>query len=296
MLSAAKSEYSILRHICNGVLLNHDPRRTFVVAVNYSLYLDDGGHPADRPQVIASGFVSTEEKWLAFEPEWVSAVKEIGLGDVFHMAEFEQAFRGKPEKWGILNNLISIVMKHTIGTFISIVDMADYRRVNEEYPLEECIGKPYAIAARCVAAGINKWKAAEFKKDDRLLVFLEDGTLHRGDMEEVFKRDALPVPQPVPKATPAVQPADLLSWEVGNFYEKDTRRRTLRRIISESGVCIEGRYAKKQMLKALTQYNIPKRDTIAPNVQFVFHSSPKRVRARKIGSQRNAETKPLRKP
>jgi hypothetical protein len=170
--------------------------------MTYSLYLDDGGHPADRPQVIASGFLSTEEKWLQFEPEWVSAVKQIGLGDVFHMTEFEGAFRGKPEKWDILNSLISIVMEHTEGTFISIVDMEDYRRVNHEYPLEECIGKPYAIAARCVAAGINQWKAEHFKKDDRLLVFIEDGTLHRGDMEEVFKRDALPVPQSCQKPRP----------------------------------------------------------------------------------------------
>lgn len=250
--------------------------------MNYSLYLDDGGHPVDRPYVMAAGFVSTEEKWLEFEPRWVSAVKQIGLGDVFHMTEFERVFRGKPEKWDILNNLISITIQYTQGTFSAVVDMADYRAVNKEYPLEECIGKPYAIAARSVAAAINKWKAESFSKDDKLLVFVEDGTLHRGDMQEGFRRDELPIPLPVPKSTPAMQPADMFAWEVGNLYERDTRRKTLRRILVESKFCIEGRYARKQMLNALRQYDIPRRDAIAPNIAFVYHSSPKRIRKRTI--------------
>ena len=279
-----KSRYSLLRHICVGVLLNHDPRNAWVASLNYSAYVDDGGHPADRPAVIASGFLATEENWLRFEPKWRDVVKRCHLkDDVFHMADFEQKFAGKPEKWDILNELITIIRDHAEATLIAMVDMTDYKSVNREYPLEECIGKPFAIAARCVARNINLWKKNFFHANrDKLLVFVEDGTLHRGDMEEVFKRDALPIPTPVPKSTPAVQPADMLSWEVGHFYENNSRRRTLRRILSESKDLIEGRYGKKHMLEGLKMMGIPKRGEIPANVGFVFHSSKKRVRRRTV--------------
>ena len=36
----------------------------------YALYIDDGGHPADRPFLVAAGFLSRKEKkWKAFEQQ-----------------------------------------------------------------------------------------------------------------------------------------------------------------------------------------------------------------------------------
>jgi hypothetical protein len=81
--------------------------------------------------------------------------------------------------------------------------MKAYRKVNELYPLEECIGTPYVIAARAVAKGINEWKTKFCKSADNLRVFVEAGTKHMGDMQEAFRRDHLPVPQKTPKAHPA---------------------------------------------------------------------------------------------
>lgn len=48
--------------------------------------------------------------------------------------------------------------------------------MNELYPLEECIGTPYVIAARAVAKGINEWKTKFCKSADNLRVFVEAGT------------------------------------------------------------------------------------------------------------------------
>ena len=72
-------------------------------------------------------------------------------------------------------------------------------------------GKPYALAARGVARGINSWKEMFFKLGDHLLVFVEEGTKHKGDMEEVFRRDAIPIPNTVPKKHPEAQAADMLA-------------------------------------------------------------------------------------
>ena len=56
--------------------------------VEYSLYLDDSGHPKDQPYVVAAGFVATEQQWQNFKPRWETALKKYGLGDTFHMTDF----------------------------------------------------------------------------------------------------------------------------------------------------------------------------------------------------------------
>ena len=52
---------------------------------DYSIYIDDSGHPDDQPYVVAAGFIAPEKNWLAFEPEWKDALAKHGIGDVFHM-------------------------------------------------------------------------------------------------------------------------------------------------------------------------------------------------------------------
>lgn len=186
------------------------------VMSKYAVYLDDSGHPADQPYVVVAGFLSTEEGWLAFGPEWKAALKEHEVGDVFHMVDFHGK-RKKQEEGRVLQHLTEIILTHVHSAFSVIVDMAAYKKVNNLYPLEEDIGTPYAIAARGVAKGINKWKAKFCQPEDHLQVFVEEGTRHKGDMEEAFRRDHLPVLQTVPKADPSAQPADLLAWEVFHY-------------------------------------------------------------------------------
>jgi hypothetical protein len=39
-----------------GILLNHNPARTWVTVVTeYAAYLNDSGHPAGQPYVVAAG-------------------------------------------------------------------------------------------------------------------------------------------------------------------------------------------------------------------------------------------------
>ena len=245
----------------------------------YAVYLDDSGHPDDQPYIVVAGFLSTEEKWLAFEKEWKVALDRYRLGSVFHMVDFERAKR--KDRGKVLESLTAIISKHTMATFCIIVEMKGYRKVNEIYPLEECIGTPYAIATRTLATQINHWKKKFFKPGDHLLVFVEDGAKHKGDMEETFRRDLLPVPQTVPKAHPSVQPADLLAWESLHYAKYENPRRSLRNLLADT-VIGEGIMREENLLRSCKVAKLSLRQDIPPNLVYVHHSSPNRIRKRTI--------------
>ena len=54
----------------------------------YSLYLDDSGHPKNQPYVVVAGFIASESQWLSFETAWLATLAKYGLGAVFHMTDF----------------------------------------------------------------------------------------------------------------------------------------------------------------------------------------------------------------
>jgi hypothetical protein len=251
-----------------------------VVVTEYAVYLDDSGHPADQPYVIAAGFLSTKEGWLAFEREWKAVLRKHMIGDVFHMADFHGK-RTKREEGKVMEDLTRIIVRRAQAAFSVIVEMKAYRKVNELYPLEECIGTPYAIAARAVAKGINEWKAKFYKPEDSLRVFVEAGTKHMGDMEEAFRRDHLPVPQKIPKAHPAVQPCDLFAWEVLHFSKHNDNRLSLFNLVSVPYL-FEGIFREKNLMHAIAEVKIPLRAAMPDGVQYVYGTSPKRTRKRTI--------------
>jgi hypothetical protein len=245
----------------------------------YALYLDASGHPDDQPYIVVAGFVATEQQWLAFDPEWKGALKEFGLGSVFHMVDFESS---KPVNRGeILQRLTEIINHHTLAHFSCFVNLADYKKLNAVYMIEEVLGTPYALAARGMATFVNKWKKASLKTRDRLLTFVERGTKHQGDMDEAFRRDALEVPIPVPKAHPSVQPGDLLAWEIFDYLKKGNERRSLVNLM-KGREFYEGIMQERNLIESCKRAKVSLRKDVPKNVEFVYHSSPKRARKRTI--------------
>jgi hypothetical protein len=193
----------------------------------FAVYCDVGGHPSDQRFVVVAGFLSTVERWALFERDWRHALIRHGLSSPFHMVDVVAGKGTNRDQGRVLDDLIRIINQHTIAHFSVLIDMKDYKEVNGIYTLEESIGTPYAIAARCVAKYINEWKPKNFKTGDSLEIFVESGTLHQGDMEEAFRRDALPLPRRVPKALAAVAPADILAWESFRYAKRHDERRSL---------------------------------------------------------------------
>lgn len=250
---------------------------------DYALYIDDSGHPDNTRYVVVAGFVSTVEDWLQFEPKWNDALIRNCLGRVFHMTDFMAESRTVKERSRILQELASIINSHTRASFVGAVDVAAYRRVNEEYALEECLGAPYALAARALAIEMNEWMKPNMSTEDKLLLLAEDGTKHRGDMEQVFLRDKLPAPQRVPKSMAAVQPADMLAWETYNSLSRGRQLRRVRRLLGDHTQF--GKIFREGDLRAtcLTPgANVLLRSTVPPEALIAFHSTPKRKRKRTI--------------
>jgi hypothetical protein len=246
----------------------------------YAVYLDDSGHPDDKPYVVVAGFLASETQWLACEPEWRAALQKHNLGTVFHMADFEA--RKLRNRAPILDELTDIINSHTQAHFSAAVSMRVYRRVNSSRPLEEAIGTPYSICARVIAHNLEPWKRKHLHPNDTLLVFVEDGTKHKGDMEEAFRRDGLPIPQAVPKAHPRAQPGDLLAWEFFHFRNTGIRRRSLIKLLDGRDFAHGNMDDERKLIDACDLYNLPLRKDIPAGATFAFHSTPKRKRRRTI--------------
>jgi hypothetical protein len=245
----------------------------------YSLYLDASGHPDDQPYIVVAGFVGVEEEWRKFEIEWKDALNRHRVQIPFHMVDFEASKR--PDRGLILEDLTGIINRYTNAHFSCFVDLNDYRKVNALYAMEEVVGTPYAVAARGMATFVNRWAKDTLREKDCLSTFLEKGTKHQGDMDEAFRRDALAVPIPVPKSHLRVQPGDLLAWEIFNFLRKRTERRSLVNLMKDRRF-YEGIMREKNLTETCKRARAPLRRDVPPNVEFVYHSSPKRIRKRTI--------------
>ncbi len=255
----------------------------------YALYLDDGGHPDDQPFLVVAGYVAAEPQWLAFEPQWRHALARFDLGPEFHMTDFMANRRRystlKVDQ--ILFTLAEITKRSTAHLFVAAVDIAAYKRVNEEFTLEECHGAPYAITTRTLARSLNLWRSESLGGEDRLLVFVEEGTKHYGDLEQVFKRDGLPLPSRVPKAMPQVQPADILAWETFNWLRagspsnvgKNLKRLTYATRKKEE---IGGMIYETDLRRICRETEVPSRASMGPGDTIAFHSERKRKRKRTI--------------
>lgn len=123
-------------------------------------YFDDSGHPDDQAAVVIAGWVATLEQWLLLESGWNKALADATLGH-FHMTDFEcnsqeYCHLTANEKARLLNSLISQIITRARFGFCFIVPMPAYRSVNDEYYLEELLGKPYALAGQLTVQSHNR--------------------------------------------------------------------------------------------------------------------------------------------
>lgn len=252
----------------------------------FSLYLDDSGHPDNQPYLVVAGYVADESQWLAFEPQWRAALARFQLGDVFHMTDFMREPRSKLRQDQILSTLALVTKRNTIHPFVCALDLAAYKRVNDEFALQECHGAPFAITARSLARAIHIWQKENLKEGDHFLTFIEEGTKHYGDLEQVFKRDFIPIPNRVPKATPQVQPSDILAWETFHWlcsgasgFGKNLDRLTRYARFKDD---LGGMIYERDLRRICADTVVPLRSNLAPNAKIAFHTERKRKRQRTI--------------
>jgi hypothetical protein len=207
--------YSSIRHICNGVLLGHDPKKTRVFVVSgYSVYLDVSGDPVSKPFVVLGGFIASEDRWIAFERAWKEILRVRKINFPFHATDFFFERKDDPKLKHILADLVRTITNHIEAAFSSSIDIEAYKELNREYRLEEFAGTPYAITTRLIYKTVDDWQKTAGSRYP-ILYFVEDGTLHKGDMMDCLRdRDGLAPPIPVKKDNSAAQAADLYAYAV----------------------------------------------------------------------------------
>jgi hypothetical protein len=284
--------YSIIHHLCWGILLNHDPASTWIaIMTEYAAYFDDSGHPDDQEAVVVAGFIASERDWLLFEREWQEILDKDGI-ELFHMADFEKnKVWPQYKKDAILRRLVNAIKIRTVKSISQCVLMDAYRKINERYAFEESVGAPYALAGRTVAKSLNDWKKDFAEPGDKLLVFFEDGTKHKGEFMDAMQRDGLPCPVFLkkPEATP-LQAADLLAWEMFNAFKTRDIRPSLKKMLGSLPLeSPDHGYFDVSTLERICKHKdakVPLRSSLAPGTVIVHHNSPKRHRRRTIFEKR----------
>ncbi|HKN21444.1 MAG TPA: hypothetical protein VJX73_08505 [Terracidiphilus sp.] len=250
--------------------------------MDFALYIDDSGHPDNQPNVVTAGFVASEDQWSQFEVEWNSALLRFGIVGAFHMTEFMREKRTGLKRDWILESLCRIINKHVGGRFLHAVDMEAYKRINDEWTLEESIGAPIALAARSLTTEINEWRQAHMLPGDDFKIFIEQGSKHYGDIEQVFKRDGQPPPTRVAKANPRCQPADMLGWEGLRYLKTGITSKNMRRLLPKGVETFGGIFLAKDLIELCKQTAVPLRVDFKPIDSISFHSEKKRKRQRTV--------------
>ncbi|MGA2605824.1 MAG: hypothetical protein ABSH01_00020 [Terriglobia bacterium] len=135
---------------------------------------------------------------------------------------------------------------------------------------------------------MNEWKRNFAQPEDKLLVFFEDGTKHKGDFMDAMERDQLPCPVFIKKqqATP-LQAADWLAWEMFNATKTNDVRPALQRLVGSLPVndpTYHGLFGVEAIERICRHKDarVPLRSELPPGTQIVHHSSPKKPRRRTI--------------
>lgn len=187
---------------------------------DFTAYLDDSGHPTNCEFVIVAGLLASQEQWELLIKEWCATLAPFGL-DYFHMSDFEAGHSDyshitHSDKVAVPRRLANVIRTRVRHSYCYVVPMKDYRGVNSEWAVQECMGTPYALAGGNVLKEISKWHEHHKHQCDNLLVVLDRGSYHKGDLMGCMARDNLPITAESfgnkRKLVP-LQAADAFAWE-----------------------------------------------------------------------------------
>jgi hypothetical protein len=183
-----------------------------------SAYFDASGKVAAQPAVVVSGFAAPVSKWVRFETNWKGALDAEDI-KVFHATDFaasEGEFKGwkgdKLKRRRFVRSLIEVIRKDTNKMLSVGVETGAWKRVDEEYELQEHFHSPYALAGYMVVRLSSKWAHGKGHKFP-IETFFEDGDEGQGGLKVLCKLHHGLEPIFLPKEKLPFQAADFLAWK-----------------------------------------------------------------------------------
>lgn len=157
-------------------------------------YFDASGAPDQGAALSVAGFVAKAEQWIEFERNWKEALKAYGVTDL-HMKDFGPG-AGQYASWKddkrkrrlFIERLVNIIKTRVRHSFVNSVMLADYRKVDELYPLSE-MNKPFALAGSACIEKVRRWARKWSIDENQIAYTFEDGDKDRGDLIRCAERD-----------------------------------------------------------------------------------------------------------
>ena len=148
-------------------------------------YLDASGDE-NQPAISCGGFIARPEQWEAFELEWAQALDDFGVKELHmkHCAFFRGEFEGwseKDQRIPFLSRLTEIMNRHLIQSVGISMLLQDYHGLNAELPLQEGMGRPYAVAAFAAIVKTMAWLDTHYEGEPVSFV-IESGDHGQGHL------------------------------------------------------------------------------------------------------------------
>jgi hypothetical protein len=240
-------------------------------------YFDDAGG-ADHGYTAVAGWIASVEQWEGFTEDWQGLLSEYGL-ESFTMkdcAQWKGAFKCwcEDQRKPFIRRACQILKTHVQYGFASIVQHAEYRRVNEAYTLRDYTKSEYALAGITAVGAANDW-AAKNRPGVPMECIFHQGTKGHGGLSDLMLEELKFTPifrsaceQEGPRPVIPLQVADFLAYEVRKVRKDDpteTRpiekhRMSLRMLISVPNDW--GQYTEQDLITMCERHpRIKKRST-----------------------------------
>jgi hypothetical protein len=130
-----------------------------------TFYADDARKTDQSDYIHIAAYVGLTAQWDQFSIDWRLRLAKAGLKE-FHANKFfhgsdEFAGWNKKEREGerknLLRDLVEIIGSGKLFSFICVVHVPSWRKLNEEYCLEERSLRPYPLAGRTIVKLAREW-------------------------------------------------------------------------------------------------------------------------------------------
>jgi hypothetical protein len=158
-----------------------------------SAYFDESGTHAGSRVLCVAGYLSTPERWVAFERDWKSALKDCGI-PFFHMVDFANHAPPYYSGWSHsqrrvnYSRLVDIIKKRTLGSVGVCVPIDLYDKYVAPEVKGMPNGKPYCLAA--ATCFLDVATLVKQRAPAALVAYvLESGALGAGEILRQFQEN-----------------------------------------------------------------------------------------------------------
>lgn len=158
-------------------------------------YLDESGKDGRSPILAIGGYISTQDKWEAFQTEWETFRIQTGI-DIFHATDLIGGYGNfsKRKGWNedraqaALSEFDALIRKHTLFgavTFINIAKCEEVWKLGVRGPktVREKFEVEYAMTGMLVILAFTQWAEINAFKEPIRFVF-ETGVKGRGHIKD----------------------------------------------------------------------------------------------------------------